>query len=107
MGDWPRPGLQPDLGRWSASPAPSLRAPAEGARGGRTYPAVPKPPGPLGQGERVARAFLVTAPLRAALATLLGRSSSARHHATTGDGRLAGEVTAAAGRRCPEQARLG
>ena len=25
-GDWPRPGLQPDLGRWSASPALSLRA---------------------------------------------------------------------------------
>ena len=81
--------------------------PRRGSEGGRTYPAVPKPPGPLGQGERVARAFLVTAPLRAALATLLGRSSSAGRHATTGDGRPAGEVTAAAGRRCPEQARLG
>ena len=47
MGDWPRPGLQPDLGRWSASPTPSLRAPAEGARGAHLS-AVPKPPGPLG-----------------------------------------------------------
>ena len=50
-------------------------------RGGSAYPAVPRPPGPLGRRERVARAVLVAAPLRATLATL---SSSAGLHTTTG-----------------------
>ena len=49
-------------------------------RGGRAVPAVPGPPEPLGRGEHVVRAVLIAPPLRAALATLWGRSSSAGHH---------------------------
>ena len=82
-GDWPRPGLQPDLCRWSASPALSLRVrciATERARGTR-LPCRPRAAG-VAETRRVRRQRRPRCrAARAAPATLL---SSAELHVMAG-----------------------